>query len=315
MAIKVHLDPGHFGSNYNRSTVNSNYTEANMTWKLTKYLKEELEKLDVKVTLSRSTKNANPDLYNRGYGAKNCDLFLSIHSNASATESTDYPIAICLLDDKKYDFDDVSRAIGLRLAKIIAKTMGTTQEGRIGTKQSSNDTNKNGIKDDEYYGVLRGAKSAKVPGIILEHSFHTNKKATAWLLKEENLKTLAKEEAKVIVNYFKPKEKDNKEKEKKKPVKKIYRIRKSWKDAESQIGAYTSLENAKQAYKKGYYIYDWNGTVVYPFVNTKSKRTNKDIAKEVIEGKWGNSKERKDRITKAGYDYDKIQKLVNEMLK
>ena len=45
---------------------------------------------------------------------------------------------------------------------------------------------------------------------------------------------------------------------------KYYRIRKSWKDEASQIGAYKSLENAKKNWKEGYTIYDWNGKAVYP---------------------------------------------------
>lgn len=45
-----------------------------------------------------------------------------------------------------------------------------------------------------------------------------------------------------------------------------YRIRKSWKDASSQIGAFTSLENAKKAWKEGYFVFDENGKAVYPKV-------------------------------------------------
>ena len=38
------------------------------------------------------------------------------------------------------------------------------------------------------------------------------------------------------------------------------------------------------------------------------------LAKEVIEGKWGNGQERKDKLTAAGYDYHTIQTKVNELL-
>lgn len=44
----------------------------------------------------------------------------------------------------------------------------------------------------------------------------------------------------------------------------MYRIRKTWSDAASQIGAYSSLENAKKAWKEGYFVFDSNGNVVYP---------------------------------------------------
>ena len=39
-----------------------------------------------------------------------------------------------------------------------------------------------------------------------------------------------------------------------------------------------------------------------------------DIACQVIDGKWGNGKDRELALTKAGYDYKEIQKIVNEML-
>ena len=39
-----------------------------------------------------------------------------------------------------------------------------------------------------------------------------------------------------------------------------------------------------------------------------------EIAKEVIQGKWGNGQERKDRLTAAGYDYSEVQGLVNDIL-
>jgi len=39
-----------------------------------------------------------------------------------------------------------------------------------------------------------------------------------------------------------------------------------------------------------------------------------ELAKQVIAGKWGSGQERKEKLTKAGYDYDKVQAKVNEML-
>lgn len=47
----------------------------------------------------------------------------------------------------------------------------------------------------------------------------------------------------------------------------------------------------------------------------KKKKTYKQIAKEVIAGKWGVYPERKALLEKAGYNYEKVQKIVNEYLK
>lgn len=38
----------------------------------------------------------------------------------------------------------------------------------------------------------------------------------------------------------------------------LYRVRKSWSDAKSQIGAFASLENAKKACKSGYFVFNAN---------------------------------------------------------
>lgn len=40
-----------------------------------------------------------------------------------------------------------------------------------------------------------------------------------------------------------------------------------------------------------------------------------DVAREVIKGLWGNGKNRKDRLTSAGYNYDDVQRRVNQILK
>lgn len=45
------------------------------------------------------------------------------------------------------------------------------------------------------------------------------------------------------------------------------------------------------------------------------KKTVEQIAKEVIVGMWGNGDDRKRRLTLAGYDYNAVQKKVNELLK
>lgn len=46
-----------------------------------------------------------------------------------------------------------------------------------------------------------------------------------------------------------------------------------------------------------------------------SKKTIDELAKEVIDGKWGNGEERKKRLIEAGYNYSDVQNKVNELLK
>lgn len=113
-----------------------------------------------------------------GAASAGCDLFISNHSNAADKEYIDYPIAYCAINGR-------TDGNGQALAQCIDQVMGTAQKARIEHRKGSH---------GDYYGVVRGATAVGTPGLILEHSFHTNSKATAWLLNEENLDILAKAE-------------------------------------------------------------------------------------------------------------------------
>lgn len=47
---------------------------------------------------------------------------------------------------------------------------------------------------------------------------------------------------------------------------------------------------------------------------TPTKKTNEQIADEVIAGKWGNGADREKRLKEAGYDYNAIQAIVNSKM-
>ena len=49
--------------------------------------------------------------------------------------------------------------------------------------------------------------------------------------------------------------------------------------------------------------------------NTSNRKSDTEIAKEVIAGKWGNGADRKNRLTSAGYNYNNIQAIVNRLLR
>lgn len=44
------------------------------------------------------------------------------------------------------------------------------------------------------------------------------------------------------------------------------------------------------------------------------KKSNEEIALEVINGEWGTGVVRRQRLTQAGYDYTMVQKIVNQIL-
>lgn len=183
--MKICLDAGHYGK-YNQSPINRMYYESKMVWKLHLLLKGYLESYGIKVITTRKNQENDMALYDRGAYSAGCDLFISLHSNAADKESVDYPVAYCAINGS-------ADGIGLALAQCVEKTMKTTQHARI--------EHRTGDRGD-YYGVIRGATAVGVPGLILEHSFHTNSKATAWLMDDLNLDKMARAEAQEIAKFY-----------------------------------------------------------------------------------------------------------------
>ena len=194
----VCLDAGHYGK-YNRSPVVPEYYESDMNWKLHLLLKAELEKYGIQVKTTRADKAKDLALEARGKASKDCDLFISLHSNAAEAESVKYVAAMYMVDDNCGVMDEQSKQFALRLAESVAAVMHLPYN--TWTSKSSSDRDGNGYKDD-YYGVLRGAHTVHTPGVIIEHGFHTNTATAKWLLVESNLKKLAEAEAKTIAEWF-----------------------------------------------------------------------------------------------------------------
>lgn len=74
------------------------------------------------------------------------------------------------------------------------------------------------------------------------------------------------------------------------PNKALYRVRKSWDNVSSQLGAFSSLENAKAACKAGYSVFDENGNVVYPVTETKIEFSIGQEVKLVAGAKYTNGR-------------------------
>lgn len=213
---RICIDPGHYGK-YNRCPAIPEYYESEMVWKLSQLQKKYLEAMGHKVVLTRTNPDKDMELVARGRKSKGCDLFISNHSNAvgnGMNEKVRYAAVYHLVDDKTVDCDEVSQKFAKAIAPVVAKVMGVTY--KVLTKKSSNDRNGDGQLNDNYYGVLHGARLVKTPGVIIEHSFHTNTESVNWLLKDENLDKLAKAEAEAINKFFgapaKPEEKPKEEK-------------------------------------------------------------------------------------------------------
>lgn len=199
--MRIMLDAGHDGHR-NQSPVNKKYYESDFAWKLQTYLKEELEKYGIEVGTTRKTLEETMDVVVRGKKAKGYDLFISLHSNACGTESVDRPVGIFLAKDNT-GIDEVSEEVAVLLANLVHDVIGTKDKAKTYYKLAGYDRNGNGITtDDDYYGVLYGCHSVKVAGLILEHSFHTNKHTADWLLVDDNVRLLAQKEAEAIASYY-----------------------------------------------------------------------------------------------------------------
>ncbi len=190
--IKIMLDAGHYAFS-NQSPVVKEYYESQQMWKLAQMLRKELSEYGFEVSQTRDDVDKDLGLKARGRSAKDCDLFISLHSNA-----------VDGVENEKIDrvevygaFDDLNNSseLGTSLAEAISECMGVSY-GAFKTRKS-------GGGNYEYYSVLYGARSVGCPlYYIVEHSFHTNKKAALWLLDDDNLLRLARIEAATIAAYY-----------------------------------------------------------------------------------------------------------------
>lgn len=85
-----------------------------------------------------------------------------------------------------------------------------------------------------------------------------------------------------------------------------------------QVGAYSVKANAEAMLAKlknaGFDAFITTNGGVTAADPEPAKKSVDEIAREVIQGKWGNNTDRKNRLTAAGYDYDEVQKMVNKLL-
>lgn len=85
---------------------------------------------------------------------------------------------------------------------------------------------------------------------------------------------------------------------------------------------YVKDSNSMKGQRNGWISYEENmrgdvsrvWSAKLPVEKTEPKKTIDEVAKEVIDGKWGNGEERVEKLKAAGYDPDAVQKKVNEIL-
>lgn len=202
---RICLDAGHYGK-YNRSPADKSYYESERMWDLHLLQKKYLEGYGFEVVTTREDQAKDLELKLRGLASKGCAFFMSDHTNSTAAgtvnEEVDRVVVYPLYNDDTTAIDEESKALAYKLAPAIAKLMGTKQGWVVLSRKSSNDRNGDGIMNDNYYGVLNGARLAGTPAVIVEHGFHTNPRCVAWLKDDKNLDALAQLEAQILAEHF-----------------------------------------------------------------------------------------------------------------
>ena len=123
----VCLDAGHYGK-YNKSPVEPTLYESEFNWMLQEFLARELELVGISAITTRQDRKVDMDLVKRGEMAKDCDLFLSLHANASSDPKVDYVLGIYFIDDDCGDIDKQSKEIATLLSDAVAEVIGMAMD-------------------------------------------------------------------------------------------------------------------------------------------------------------------------------------------
>lgn len=175
--VTICLDPGHGGNDSGAIGVNNVY-EKNLTLKIAQYCKQELEKYNCHVVMTR-TGDTNPSLEDRANFAKSqgAQYLISIHLNSAAGGGA---VGAEVYYPNTHWRPDIS-ANGKNVAQAIQSQLVSLGLYDRGIKFRTIDTN---IYPDpfryddssvaDYYGIIRNAKYNGLTGMIIEHCFINN---------------------------------------------------------------------------------------------------------------------------------------------
>lgn len=175
--VTICLDPGHGGNDSGAVGVNNAY-EKDLTLKIAQYCKQELEKYNCHVVMTR-TGDTNPSLEERADYAKSqgAQYLISIHLNSAAGGGA---VGAEVYYPNTHWRPDISQN-GKNVAQAIQSQLVSLGLYDRGIKFRTIDTN---IYPDpfryddssvaDYYGIIRNAKYNGLTGLIIEHCFINN---------------------------------------------------------------------------------------------------------------------------------------------
>lgn len=178
------LDAGHGATTPGKRSFDSRLQEHEFNRAIVDRMKPILEKKGYKVILTAPTNadvplNKRCDIANKGQA----DIFVSIHANAVGktwNDANGWEVIVCELNGNSEAlakcFEDESAVLGLR---------------------------NRGIKVNDNLAVLNGTR---MPAVLVEHGFFTNKEECKTLLSGKFRKAAAAANCRAIEKYFKDKE-------------------------------------------------------------------------------------------------------------
>lgn len=204
--MTICLDPGHGGSDSGANAFGQK--ESALTLKIANYCKEELEKYDVNVVMTRTTdtrpsENVVQDLIDRVMMAKKAgaSYIISIHLNSAASTSA---------HGAEVYFPNTSgnaslSSNGQAMAKAIQSqlvALGLYDRGiKIRNYMDGSTSSNPNSSDRDYYGIIRYAKEQNISGLIIEHCFLNNPdEYNKYLSSDAKLQQLGVADAKGIVS-------------------------------------------------------------------------------------------------------------------
>ena len=290
MSIKIALDCGH-----GLKTAGKQTPDGIKEWSLNDKVRDKivsyLSAYDVEIlNVDGNEGNTDESLNARlnAYLNAGVKAFVSIHHNAykgiwgTAT-------GVEVYTDKKPTADDT------KLANLVYNKL-VTYTGLKGR----------GIKKADFYVINQN----KIPAILVEGGFMDGRHDYNVITSEAGQDAYARAVAEGIIEFLNLSKKATETPTVTKSIEEIARevIQGKWGNGTARK---TNLTKAG---------YDYNA--VQEEVNklvkgttAPVKKSNEEIAREVIAGKWGNGAVRKKKLTDAGYNYSIIQAIVNKLCK
>lgn len=198
--MKIVIDPGHY-KGYNKSPHYPTYVEGDRVWVLAHLLGEECSKRGFEVEYTRNKLEEDMSLWDRGAKAKDADIFISVHSNAPASQ---------IVDGKKW-YDPEKRGvvavypIKQQTTKPLCEKITAAVSALMGNpdlKTFTKVSESNPASGLDYYTVIRSSYATGCPVcMIVEHGFHTSPIDAAWLMDDANLKKIAVAEAEIFAEW------------------------------------------------------------------------------------------------------------------